>query len=386
MKLQPAGNAIWPERAAGLLHAFVEAACQNEEIRGLLQTDPAKALYQWQWEHDNLPASLLPPAEPVSVTLDEETLWGPLKWRTQPEEAVADFLLQPQWRLLAAGAKPLALIHGDEQSLAALGSWARSRGYFAVLGPHEFLPRDDSHKGGYSNSMEQVGSARPGSGAWRGLLVAADEQTVLMAWLCQLFDWETLLGRLLGYPDCCCDAFARRWPTACMHHEGDVGITLLAESKPEAGSSAGIRHLDWTVNIFARYFGWEIIQHFPCSWDCGATAAMARRYFSVLSRYWPGEGEVLMQHLSAPLLIMPGRGYALFPGARVVEEKKGTSLCYDPERLRIVGMESASTRLALSSGRLYSGAGEDWRIHGSEKSGWLLSIGPGLQDQQEIGK
>jgi len=378
MKLQPVGGAIWPDRAAGLLQTFVEAACQNDEIRRLLWTDPAKALYQWQWEHDNLPAFLPPPAEPVSLTIDEETLWGPLKWRTQPEEAVVDFLQQPQLRLLVAGAKPLALIHGDEQSLTALGSWVRSRGYFAVFGPHEFLPRYDSHKGGYSNSMDQVGSARPGSGAWRGLLVAADEQTVLIAWLCQLFDWETLLGRLLGYPGCCCDAFPRRWPTACTHHEGDVGITLLAESKPEAGSLVGTRHLNWSVNIFARYFGWEIIQHFPCSWDCEATAATARRYFSVLSRYWPGEAEALMQHLSAPLLIMPGRGYALFPDGRITEEEKGTSLCYDPERLQIVGMESASTKLALSSGRLDANPSEGWRIPGGDKPGWLLSIGPGL--------
>jgi len=46
MKLQPVGGAIWPDRAAGLLQTFVEAACQNDEIRRLLWTDPAKALYQ----------------------------------------------------------------------------------------------------------------------------------------------------------------------------------------------------------------------------------------------------------------------------------------------------------------------------------------------------
>jgi hypothetical protein len=85
-----------------------------------------------------------------------------------------------------------------------------------------------------------------------------------------------------------------------------------------------------------------------------------------------------MQHLSAPLLIMPGRGYALFPGGRIAEEEKGTSLCYDPERLQIIGIESAFTKLALSSGRLDASPSEDWRIPGGDKPGWLLSIGSDL--------
>ena len=362
-------GAAWPGRAAGLLHSFVEAACQTEKLRQFLESNPAAALREWQWEYDNVPQSLPPPRNAISVSIDDETLLGPVNWRTEPGK---ELLRQPQLRLLLAGAKPLALIHGDEMSLTALASWARARGYFGLLGPHEFLPRHDADKGGYSNRMIEVASAQAGSGAWRGLLLAPDEQTVLMAWLCQLFGWENFLGRLLGYPPCCCDAFESRWPIASRNYEGDVGLMYLAEVNSEAGQP--VYDLNWTVNIFARYFGWEIIQHFPCHWDCAATAALAQRYFSILSRYWPAEMRKTLQYLAAPLLVTPNHGYSLFPGGQVVRENGSTSLIYDPELVQVIGMEGALANSVISSSRLMSSPGGGWRIGDGEVPGWLLNI------------
>jgi hypothetical protein len=208
----PVDGAAWSGRAEGLLRTFIEAACGSDELRRLLESDATDALRKWQWECHCIPDSLRPPKTPVSVMVDDETLLGPRVWRgIEPDR---QWLRQTQMRLLLAGAKPLALIHGDELSLTSLANWARVRGYFTLLGPHEFQPHRDTEKGGYSNRMAEANAAEAGSGAWRSLLLAPDEQTVLVAWLCQLFGWEKLLGRLLGYPSCCCEAFEKRWPTA----------------------------------------------------------------------------------------------------------------------------------------------------------------------------
>ncbi|SEL31155.1 hypothetical protein [Nitrosovibrio tenuis] len=364
-----ANGAGWSSRAAGLLHSFVEAACHSGMLRRLLEGDPSAALREWQWECNNVPPSLPPPSNAISVAIDDATLLGPVHWRTEPEE---ELLRQPQLRLLLAGAKPLALIHGNERSLTALANWARVRGYFGVLGPHEFLPQHDSDKGEYSNRMIDVTSAQAGSGAWRGLLLAPDEQTVLIAWLCQLFGWEGLLGRLLGYPPCCCDAFEDRWPIASQKYEGDVGLMYLAEVSSRAGEP--VHELNWTVNIFARYFGWEVIQHFPCHWGCMATTALAQRYFSVLSHYWPTEMQKTLQHLAAPLLVIPNHGFSLFPGGRVVRENGSASLIYEPELVQVIGMEGALVDSITSSPRLTSSRGGGWQIGGSKVPGWLLNI------------
>lgn len=365
----PVEGAAWSGRAARLLRTFVEAACQDKKLRQLLDSDPATALREWQWESDAVPESLPPPMSAVSVSIDDASLLGPVVWRTEPDKAL---LRQTQLRLLLAGAKPLALIHGGEQSLTALANWTRTRGYYTLLGPHEFLPQHDSCKGGYSNRMTKVTGARAGSGAWRGLLVAADEQTVLMAWLCQLFGWESFLGRLLGYPSCCCKAFEDHWPIAASNHEGDVGLMLLEESESEAKPQ--VHNLSWTTNIFARYFGWEIIQHFPCQWDCPATAILARRYFAVLARYWPADAQEIREYLTSPLLVIPNHGYSLFRGGRVVREDTGTSLIYDPELVQIIGMDGAFTDDIVSSSRLTVGMNGGWKIAGDDVPGWLLDV------------
>ena len=364
-------GAAWSGRAARSLRAFVEAACQDEKLRRLLEIDPATALREWQWESDVVPALLSPPMSAVSVCIDDASLLGPIAWRTETDKAL---LRQTQLRLLLAGAKPLALIHGSEQSLTALATWMRARGYYTLLGPHEFLPQHDSCKGGYSNRMTKVTSARAGSGAWRGLLVAPDEQTVLMAWLCQLFGWESFLGRLLGYPSCCCKAFEDRWPIAASNHEGDVGLMLLKESESRPEAAPAVHNLSWTTNIFSRYFGWEIIQHFPCRLDCPATTNLARRYFAVLTHYWPAEAQEILRNLASPLLVIPNHGYSLFRGGRVVREDTGTSLIYDPEQVQIIGMGSMFTDEIVSSSRLTTGINGGWKIAGGDVPGCLLDV------------
>jgi hypothetical protein len=370
MNAKPVFGAVWSGRASALLRTFVAAACESAEFRRALQNEPAVALRQWQWECADAPTSLHPPSGALSVTIDDASLWGPPEWRTEPDKTM---LRQSQLRLLLAGAKPLVLMHGDERNLTALANWARQRGYFTLLGPHQFLPQQDSCKGGYSNRMASVSSAHAGSGAWRGLLISPDEQTVLMAWLCLLFGWENFLGRLLGYPRCCCEAFEDRWPVASSFHEGDMGLMLLSQSGP--GAEKGIRKLDWTTNIFARYFGWEAIQHFPCSWDCAATASLARRYFSILSHYWPRDMQQIWGYLSSPLLVTVSHGYALFPGGKLVSGKSGPSLIYNPGLPQMVGMEDALAKEIMSSSSMTMGKNGGWGIAGSEVSGWLLTFG-----------
>lgn len=370
MDSTPVFGAAWPGRAWRQLHTFVAAAFQSREFRQTLQREPGAALRQWQWECTDVPESLSPPSGALSVTIDDVHLWGPPEWRTEPDKTM---LRQSQLRLLLAGAKPLVLMHGDERNLTALANWARERSYFTLLGPHQFLPQHDSRKGGYSNRMASVSSAQAGSGAWRGLLISPDEQTVLMAWLCLLFGWEKFLGRLLGYPRCCCEAFEDRWPTASSFHEGDMGLMLLSQSGPETGK--GIRKLDWTANIFARYFGWEIIQHFPCSWDCAATASLARRYFSVLSHYWPEDMRQIRRYLSSPLLVTASHGYGLFPGGKLISKKDGPCLTYDPGLVQTIGMEDALAKEIMSSSSMTRGKNGGWRIAGRDVPGWLLGFG-----------
>jgi hypothetical protein len=152
-----------------------------------------------------------------------------------------------------------------------------------------------------------------------------------------------------------------------------MGLMLLSQSGP--GAEKGMYKLDWAANIFARYFGWEVIQHFPCSWDCAATASLARRYFSILSHYWPRDMQEISEYLSSPLLVTASHGYVLFPGGRLVSGKSGSRLIYDPGLPQIVGMEDALAKEIMSSSSMTMGKNGGWGIAGSEVPGWLLTFG-----------
>lgn len=229
-------------------------------------------------------------------------------------------------RLIAYGAKPAGLLHGSEADLAGHLDWARRRGMTALLGPHEWDQRSDDGKGGYSNITGAQRPARAGSSAMRVAVVAADEDRAILAWAALAFHWDEFLGALLGYPSCCVAAFAARWPEACERQQGDLAVpTLLASGAPP---------YDWRVNNFGRYFGAEIIQHFPCRFDCTATLAQAVRVARILESFEPDRVAGLKTVLAAPVVYTETDGVAVLPGAAVCKaggENGAMTIDYDAD-------------------------------------------------------
>jgi hypothetical protein len=159
-------------------------------------------------------------------------------------------------------------------------------------------------------------------------------------------------------------------------------MMLLSESKQEV--EGRVQNLNWTANIFGRYFGWEIIQHFPCRWDCQETANMARRFFSVLSCYWPDDATETLRYLTSQLLVIPNHGYCLFPGARIIRDARGISLTYDPSLVQIIGMEGALARAIASSSHITANGNGGWGVADLDIAGHLLNPGPDPLPVKEI--
>ena len=124
-------------------------------------------------------------------------------------------------------------------------------------------------------------------------------QELRSAWLAQDHD---RIGRLLGYPPCCTQAFCERyatgdfgdpiWPTTIASRPAKEGFERRVEI--EAGSPS--------CNIFWRSFGIRSIPHMPCRFDCAATAELSRSFLDLASRLgFAAEIEWLMQILSWPV-------------------------------------------------------------------------------------
>lgn len=77
------------------------------------------------------------------------------------------------------------------------------------------------------------------------------------------------IGRMLGFPDCCREFFARAWAGT-----SDRDIT------PAMGSVDG----PWQANTMLRWLGVRLVPHLPCSADCAETIANAEGYLAMGAR------------------------------------------------------------------------------------------------------
>lgn len=254
-------------------------------------------------------------------------------------------------RLLSYGVKPLALLHGSESELSGWLAWAERRKLTAILSGYQWRPQQDQGKGGYSNLTDGHQPAEAGSGAWRSLVVSADEDRAILGWLCLQFGWDRLLGQLLGYPECCVDAFDQRWPEAVHDHQGDLAPLTLAAS--------GASPFDWRSNIFARYFGVALIQHFPCQFQCQNTLAIAARAAWALEQYEPEQFITFRALLQTPLLYTEEQGVVLLRGGRVREYGKDLELDYTAENLLSTELTSPVVQALNRGATVRSRAGQN---------------------------
>ena len=144
------------------------------------------------------------------------------------------------------------------------------------LSPHKYLFDRDTGKGGFSNG---VSALLPDTSSCGSFLVQMghDTEMVLTARDADLSGDDGALGKALGIPDCCVDAFARSAKEAAAAQND---FTLFA-----CRSTCGEPD-PWAVNC-AQYFGYGLVSHFPCSMNCEETSTMAKAAARLLDDHVP---------------------------------------------------------------------------------------------------
>jgi hypothetical protein len=292
------GEAVLPDR----LSRYVRRVASDAAYRRRLAVDPSTALTEhFALVPGNLDAWSAPTREP-DILFNQAQIFGGKREAPQ-SPATIPFEL----RMLVYGTKPAALLHGRESDLEFLAAWSRERGFTALFSPHEWEIAPDDGKGGYANLLTQRRRARAGSNSDRSLIVAPDTDLALLGWLALTYDWDALMGRVLGYPPCCAQAFDQRWPDAAKNHSGDVAAIALREAGPGPHP--------WQSNVMGRYFGYELIQHFPCKPTCSYSVAQGRAVFEALALHEPEHAQLIKAVLSSPVLFTERDGIAVLPGA-----------------------------------------------------------------------
>src|SRR3989338_11253467 len=84
-----------------------------------------------------------------------------------------------------------------------------------------------------------------------------------------------LLGLILGYPQCCCDFFEKKFD------EKNTDLTLRTLQ-----NSDGIEFSLYT-NIAARHFDVSLLSHFPHSFECSQSVEISKNNLKVLDKNSP---------------------------------------------------------------------------------------------------
>jgi hypothetical protein len=355
-----------PERAhLDRLKGAVTAIAGDPVLRRALRYRPDTALAELRLSGPP-PPSLPVRHRGLSVWLDRNTMFG------SADVSCSAPVLPLDVRLLIYGARELALVHVQQVEAEQLVSWACSRGFPAALSPRAFTPRRDDTKAGFADLAETTWAAAPGAvppGAWRGALVGATWDAVILGWLALAFGWDEYLGVLLGYPRCCATSFAARWRTAVADHAGDLALATALDAPGEALEHA----LPWQTNAFARYTGPSILAHFPCTLECEATVDVVDRAAATLELHEPALATELQARLEAPVVATPRDGVFVFPGAAVDDVGATRVLRYDPSLIGATATDSDFTEAVRGASELEASDGTV-RVGVVETEGRLLAF------------
>lgn len=302
------------ENIRSSLWKFVDTICRDKDGQSRLATHPREVFQRLGIAVPLVPdTGLAVNPETVSAHLTDTALYMPAL-----KEPIGDVGIE--MLLVSAGVKPLGLLHGSSKYLAQVLRWAEYSGLQGCFGPTEYKVIDEAGRNGYYNLAKD---RRPSSGetsSMRTLFVSRSESMVILGYLSDLFGWDRYLGMLLGYPGCCVDKFIERWPEAVRKYDGDVAGPLV--------SASGRGPYDWRVNILSRYFGFELIQHFPCKFDCSNTIRLAKKYSVSLSQVEPNYVQTLSKKMKG--LALYGYSEGVFLLRDIQGSPYSASWTYDP--------------------------------------------------------
>ncbi|MFC1691670.1 DUF483 domain-containing protein [Nanoarchaeota archaeon] len=112
------------------------------------------------------------------------------------------------------------------------------------------------------------------------------------------------LGLLLGYPECCCEFFAKHFPKKSKT-TNDYTLETLKNSE-------GFE-FPFQTNIAARTFDLGLISHFPCSFNCEKSIELANKNLKAIKNNDPNLAQDLPNLLKTFVIYSEKNGVIIVP-------------------------------------------------------------------------
>jgi hypothetical protein len=150
----------------------------------------------------------------------------------------------------------------------------------------------------YSNKGLKVKADDPAKGMFF-VYISKDERKAAMASMFELKNDYRGLGLILGYPECCVSFFVKNEPER-SRLDNDYAICTLNNSKLLDPQS--VRYPFFT-NIAKRDMDIVLINHFPCSFTCEKSIAIAKKNYSLISEIDPNLAMHYVNQLKTKVLV-----------------------------------------------------------------------------------
>ena len=212
------------------------------------------------------------------------------------------------------GAKPAMRGTCSGEQVETIRDLARGLGLAAEVSSYAL--RVEEACGGVVHSWRPVPEGEALASDPRHFYIGAD---ALAAQLAAIFGDSdpARFGATLGYPPCCTQFFLAQEPRQRPGRPFDL--------VPDVALPTGGRYTP-LLNIACRHFGYALISHFPCHWDCEASQAVAEGVRGAVHSYDPELCAEIMDCLDTDVI------YAL---PHVVAVKQGG---WREGRLRLEGV------------------------------------------------
>lgn len=154
------------------------------------------------------------------------------------------------------------------------------------------------------------------------------------------------LGKLLGYPGCCCEFFEKNYPVESKKKNDYV----LAALKNSEGFN-----FPFYTNIAIRQMDLNLISHFPCNFNCKESIKHAKKNLELLKNVSPELGEISAGMLKGVVIYTEKDGIFLLRDCKIKWDKveyKGVmssvkNRIYESlkrsERIKIIGKNHIKT-------------------------------------------
>ena len=155
----------------------------------------------------------------------------------------------------------------------------------------------DDMSGGYGNHSGDWDGV--GGYTWRAIVTRPENvEEWKYIWNIRsndVFRGEYLIGRMLGYPDCCSKHFTEVWMTrggidttwqqaACTVTNTSDYVEAEQLMKDHNGIVLTRETPIWSSNLL-RWAGLKFVTHLPCSWNCKHTHRIAMENIAIATKY-----------------------------------------------------------------------------------------------------